>query len=76
MGFDTSAFRHMPNDPVIENGSYPFSEWFNSTIRYYMVYELDIGLPGLSVKQELLSGHASSILVVHPKEQWNAVVKR
>lgn len=32
-----------------------------------MVYELDIGWPGLSVKQELLTGHAGSIPVVHPK---------
>ncbi len=32
-----------------------------------MVYELDIGWPGLSVKQELLSGHAGSIPVVHPQ---------
>ncbi len=32
-----------------------------------MVYELDTGWPGLSVKQELLSEHAGSIPVVHPK---------
>jgi hypothetical protein len=32
-----------------------------------MVYELDIGWPGLSVKQELLNEHAGSIPVVHPK---------